>query len=88
MSIEKIIRAIILVALHGYEREVRNRCVYFNTYYTSNAHYIEIKRLQEEVRLGGVIRTEFEDIVDLLTHARQTAQISLEDWGLVVIHGG
>ena len=80
MSTKAVVVALVKVALTGKLREIRNKCVYFNQYYDTDPQHIEIKRLLCNLEKGQPVKTEFEDLVDLLAHACQTARIPADIW--------
>lgn len=67
-----------LVALHGLRREVAH---------TSDSDdldtvplYAEVQRLIAAVQAGERTSTDYERIVDLLAHTRQTLRVSYQEW--------
>lgn len=84
MPIDSVIRLLVKIALIGRTREIRNQCVYFNSDYASNPVKIEIDRLLSALDKKDVVKTEYEDLNDLLAFVRQTARIPLDTWKAVL----
>ena len=84
MPIETVIRLIVRIALIGRSREIRSQCVYFNSDYDSNPVKIEIDRLLVALDKKEAVKTDYEDLNDLLAFVRQMARIPLDTWKAVL----
>ncbi len=76
---------LILVAIHGFKREIYLRSNALKSDPLQSPLWIEALRIEEIVRTGGSFTSEYEDILDLMEHTRQLARIPYDEWNKVVI---